>query len=128
MRRGLLLLALLLPAAARAEDRLPTPFSPPITWQSRGTAQLQALDKINARRTQITVKVGQSATFGSLTIIVKGCVVRPPDQPADAAAFLEITDKNPEVAGFSGWMLRSDPSLSMLAHPIFDVRVTGCSA
>ena len=128
MRRGLWLLALLLPAAARAEDRLPTPFSPPITCQSRGTAQLQALDKINARRTQLTVKVGQSATFGSLTIIVKGCVVRPPDQPADAAAFLEITDKNPEVAGFSGWMLRSDPSLSMLAHPIFDVRVTGCSA
>ena len=52
--------------------------------------------------------------------------MRPPDQPADAAAFLEITDSHPEGAGFTGWMLRDDPSLSMLQHPLYDVRVLGC--
>ena len=29
-------------------------------------------------------------------------------------------------AGFRGWMLANNPSLSMLQHPIYDVRVVGC--
>ncbi len=121
---------LLMATPVRAEEPAPTAppaFSPPMTWLARGTAQLQALDKVNARGTQFLVKVGQSATFGSLIITVKGCVVRAPDQPADAAAWLEIKDLKPNAPGFTGWMLRSDPSLSMLAHPIYDIRVTGCT-
>ena len=40
-------------------------------------------------------------------------------------AFLIITDSHPDPPGFKGWMLRSDPSVSMLAHPLYDVRVLG---
>jgi len=87
---------------------------------------LQVLDKINAQTTTLTVKVGQTATYGSLSIAVRACVVRPPDMPQDAAAFLTITNSHPDQPGFRGWMLRSDPSLSMLEHPLYDVRVTGC--
>ena len=136
----LLLLPLLLAIAARAEEpivasplppldtqpKLPVPLSS--GWLPRGTAQLQALDKVNARATVLAVKVGQSVSYGTLTIGVRGCVVRPGDQPADAAAFLVVTDRTPGAPGFSGWMLRSDPSLSMLAHPIYDLRVIGCAA
>jgi hypothetical protein len=86
-----------------------------------------ALDKVNAQATELTIKVGESATFESLTISVKACVTRPPDQPADAAAYLHVTDSHPDSPGFDGWMLEDEPSVSMMQHPIYDVRVAGCS-
>ena len=40
------------------------------------------------RRTRVlTVKVGQQAQFGSLTIQVQACKIHPPDQPQDSAAY-----------------------------------------
>ena len=116
------------PDAPAAAPTSPVPAQVPATpWLPKDTALLQALDKVNARSQLLTVKVGQSANFGSLTIAVKACDVRPPDMPADATAFLTITDTNPKAPGFSGWMLKATPSVSMLAHPIYDVRVVGCT-
>jgi hypothetical protein len=111
----------------------PPASTPPATteranvWLPAGTVKLQALDKVNAQSSVLTIKVGQSATFGSLTIAAKACVVRPTDQPADAAAYLAITDSHPDSPGFDGWMLAAEPSLSMMEHPIYDLRVTGCT-
>ena len=96
-------------------------------WVAMGTATLQALDKVNAHYDTLTVKVGQTGHFGSLDIAVRGCFVRSSDQPADATAFLVIRDQRADGPAFSGWMVRSAPSMSMLAHAIYDVRVTGCA-
>jgi hypothetical protein len=104
----------------------PQPIQP--TWLPQGTAELQVLDKANAQNALLTVKVGQEAHFGSLNIQVQACSSRPPDQPRDAAAFLTITDSIPDAPGFRGWMLATNPSLSMLQHPIYDVRVVACRA
>jgi len=132
----LVLLALLgMTAVARAEDpvvappvapAVPAPQAAPTPWLQKDSAQLQVLDKVNSRASVLTVKVGESVTFGSLTIAVKACAIRPPDMPADATAFLTITDSNPKGVGFTGWMLKATPAVSMLAHPIYDVRVVGC--
>jgi len=100
----------------------------PNVWIARTATVLQLLDKVNAQSSTMTVKVGQSVGFGSLKVLVRACNVRPPDQPADAAAYLVISDSHKEAPGFSGWMLRSLPSVSMLEHPIYDVRVLGCGA
>ena len=105
----------------------PTTMERPNSWLPATTVKLQALDKVNAQAAALTVKVGQTATFGSLSITAKACVVRPPDQPADAAAFLDITDSHPDSANFDGWLLQAEPSLSMLQHPVYDLRVTGCT-
>jgi hypothetical protein len=96
-------------------------------WTQMGTATLQALDKINARGDTLVVKVGDVGHFGSLDIAVRGCFVRPPDVPADATAFLIIRDERSDKPAFSGWMVRSAPYMSMLAHPIYDVRVVSCA-
>ena len=104
----------------------PQPIQP--TWLPQGTAELQVLDKANAQNALLTVKVGQEAHFGSLNIQVQACSSRPPDQPRDSAAFLTITDSRPDAPGFRGWMLANNPSLSMLQHPIYDVRVVACRA
>jgi hypothetical protein len=113
----------------------PPPAVPPATaaaawpnvWMPAGAAKIQALDKINAQVSDLTIAVGQSATFGSLTITVKACVVRPGDQPADATAYLDVTDSHPDSPGFDGWMLEDEPSVSMMRNPIYDLRVTGCA-
>jgi hypothetical protein len=103
-----------------------TPPTPPLSWTPRGVAELQALDKVNARHAVLSVKVGEQGQFGSLRIAVQACVARPPNQPQDAAAFLSITDASGEGVAFRGWMVASQPALSMLQHPVFDIRVTGC--
>ncbi|MBS0643921.1 MAG: DUF2155 domain-containing protein [Proteobacteria bacterium] len=96
-------------------------------WLPAGTAQLHALDKVTAQVGNLTVKVGQTATFQSLTITVKSCLVRPPDQPADAAVFVEVADTHPDAPGFAGWLLANEPAVSMMQSPIYDLRVSGCS-
>jgi len=111
--------------ALSGPDMTPLPRSN--VWVPAGVARFQALDKVNAQTTTLTVKVGQSATFGSLTIVVKACMVRPPDQAADAAAFIDVTDSHPDSPSFNGWLLGQEPSASMMEHPIYDIRVTGCA-
>jgi hypothetical protein len=114
------------PPGQGAAPAAPRP-SPP-AWIAQGTAELQVLDKVNAQSARLTVKVGQEAQFGSLSIQVQACGIRPPDQPQDAAAYLTITDSRADAASFRGWMLADNPSLSMLQHPIYDVRIVGCKA
>jgi len=112
------------PPAQEAPRVAPPPAQ--ATWLPQTTAQLQVLDKVNAQNAVLTVKVGQETRFGSLSIQVQACNIRPPDQPQDSAAYLSITDSHPDAPGFRGWMLANNPALSMLQHPIYDVRVVGC--
>ena len=111
----------------------PTPASPSAAaewannWLPAQAVRVQALDKVNAQTTALTIKVGQAVAFGSLTITAKACMVRPATQPADAAAYLAVTDAHPDSPGFNGWMLAVEPALSMMQHPVYDIRVTGCA-
>jgi hypothetical protein len=117
------------PAPDQTQNTLPGPAGPQPTqlaWQPRTNALLQVLDKVNAQNAVLTVKVGQQAQYGSLSIQVQACDIRPADQPPDSAAYLTITDSHPDIPGFRGWMLAGNPSVSMLQHPIYDVRVIGC--
>jgi hypothetical protein len=116
------------PPTQIAPPAVPQTVAPQSAWLPQTTAMLQVLDKVNAQNSVLTVKVGQSAQFGSLTIQVQACQIRPPDQPQDATAYLTITDSHTDAPGFHGWLLANHPSVSMLQHPIYDVRVVGCRA
>ena len=115
------------PSPSDTYTQPPITMERPNVWLPAKVARLQALDKVNAQSTPLTIKVGQSAAIGSLTITVKACVVRPPDQPADAAAFLDVTDSHADQPGFKGWILETEPAVSMMQHPIYDLRITGCA-
>ncbi len=95
----------------------------------RKIAVLQALDKVTARITKIEVGVGKGIRFGSLLITVRTCSKRPPEEPPEVTAFLEIIDDKPGEAPenlFSGWMFASSPALSAVEHPVYDVWVIDC--
>ncbi|HEV7456732.1 MAG TPA: DUF2155 domain-containing protein [Roseococcus sp.] len=120
MRRLFLsaLLALALPTLAQAQG-----------WVERRTAELQALDKVTARISVIRATLGQPLQFGTLTITLRACHARPPDEVPDAAAWLEITDSlSPPNSGpvFQGWLFAATPAVNMLEHPVYDLRVLSC--
>jgi hypothetical protein len=92
-------------------------------------AKLQGLDKITARVSTIEAPVGQAVTFGALEITVRACDKRPPEEPPESAAYLEIVERKvneePKTV-FSGWMFASSPAVSALEHPVYDIWVLDC--
>ena len=117
MRRAVLaavLLALPLPAAAQG-------------WVPKKQAELQLLDKITARITKVAATVGTPLEYGTLEILVGACHARPAGEVQDSAAWLEVTDsRRPGETMFRGWMFASAPAVSMMEHPVYDLRVLDC--
>ena len=128
--RAVLLAALMvaaIPALAQAPatPAVPAP-STPGTWVPKDTADLLVLDKVNAKSSGLTLKVGQAADNASLSISLRACNVRPPDQPQDSAAYLDIKDSRAGAPGFHGWIFSNEPAVNMLEHPVYDLRLVAC--
>jgi len=94
-------------------------------WVPQGTAELRGIDKVMARTTPLTVKVGEPVRFGPLSVVVRSCVVRPPDRAPDSAAFLEVSEGGKPPL-FRGWMIASAPALAIVEHPTHDIRLFAC--
>jgi hypothetical protein len=117
MRLTLAAVLTLLPLAANAADLV---FD---------KAVLQGLDKVSGRIVSIEAPVGVSVHFGTLEIIVRTCRKRPPEEPPETAAFIDIWEiRSGEAAAslFRGWMFASSPALSALEHPVYDIGVVDC--
>lgn len=92
-------------------------------------AVLQWLDKVTARVSTVEAPVGETVRIGTLEILVRACRYRPPEEPPEEAAFLDITESRagaPSQEVFRGWMFASSPALSAMEHPIYDVWVLDC--
>ncbi len=96
-------------------------------------AVLRGLNKVTARVSQFAAPVGQAVNFGSLVITVRACDKRPPEDPPQTAAFLEIDkvqhgDNNQVFSTqvFSGWMFAASPAISSLEDPVYDVTLLDC--
>ncbi len=90
---------------------------------------LQGLDKVTARISKFSASIGVPITFGTLEITVRACHKKPPEEPPENSAFLEVREKQkgaPVQLVFSGWMFASTPGLSALQHPVYDVWVLDC--
>lgn len=112
--------------AMSSMDAMVSSFAQPV---ERTVAVLRALDKITARITEIEAPVGDVVLFGTLEVTVRYCRTRPPEEPPETYAYLEITDKGRRdvpAQVFTGWMLASSPSLHALEHPVYDVWVISC--
>ena len=77
-------------------------------------------------------RLDKSVRFGTLVITVRACVKRPPEEPPQTAAFLQIDEVRPGETTvtskrvFSGWMFASSPAISALDDPIYDITVLDC--
>ena len=90
---------------------------------------LQGLDKVTARVSTLEARVGEVVRFGTLEIIARSCDKRPPEEPPESAAFVdiwEIRPGEPAISLFRGWMFASSPALNALEHPVYDIWVLDC--
>ena len=127
---ALLAAALTAPGSARGQ----APGDVPEAVASPGApaaAVLQGLDKTTARVSTFEAPIGGVARFGTLAIAARACYKKPPTEPPESAAFLEIVDVRPDspaVKVFEGWMFASSPAVSAMEHPVYDVWVIDCRA
>lgn len=128
---ALCVLLALAPAASvgRAQDAGESPPPERSYADPLPGAVLQGLDKVTARISTFEVPVGVEVGFGTLRITARTCHEKPPTEPPESAAFLEIddvgTDGNRRPV-FSGWMFASSPALSAMEHAVYDVWVVDC--
>jgi hypothetical protein len=122
------------PSSRRSSAVLAAAMLLVLTWPARGetVAVLQGLDKTTARISKFEAPIDKGVTFGTLSITVRACQKRPPEEPPESAAFLEIEDQRPGAGKpelvFSGWMFASSPALSAMEHPVYDVGVLDCKS
>jgi hypothetical protein len=124
------------PPPEKAAPAPPVQKAPPASTAAAPAATvavLQGLDKTTARVSTVEAPLGEAIRFGTLVIKARACVKKPPEEPPDTAAFLEIDEARPlgeqstDVQHlFSGWMFAQSPSLSTLEHPVYDVTVLDC--
>jgi hypothetical protein len=106
-----------LPPSARAES-----IANPI-------AVFNGLDKITARITRFEVPIDRTALFGTIEVTPRVCHTKPPTEPPQTTAFVEVNERRHEGEPrriFTGWMFADSPGLSGVEHPVYDVWLTGC--
>jgi len=94
------------------------------------TANFAALDKVTAAVKQLPIDLNKTETFRTLKITPRVCYTRDPREPPRTSTFVEIDEiliDGKQKRIFSGWMFAESPGLNPLAHPVFDLWLTGCS-
>lgn len=92
-------------------------------------AVFTGLDKITARTITFDVKINETVQFGALQITPRACHTRPPTEPEQTVAFVqvdEITLDRKIRRIFSGWMFAASPGLNAVEHPIYDIWLSDC--
>ena len=94
-------------------------------------AVFTGLDKITGRIINFDAAINETVQFGALQVTPRVCYTRPPTEPANTDAFLEVDEVTlqGEIKRiFNGWMFASSPGLHAIEHPIYDVWLTDCKS
>lgn len=117
------------PGAPAPQAQPTPPGAGPGGWRGFETAILQTLDKVTGRVRTLEAPIDREVAFGALSIVARTCRKRPPEEPPESAAFLEIAERQ---AGeqvqtlFRGWMFASAPAVSAMDHAVYDIWVLDC--
>jgi hypothetical protein len=93
-------------------------------------AVFAGLDKITGRTISFDAAIGETVQFGALQVTARACYTRPPTEPTNTDAFVEVDEVTlqGEIKRiFTGWMFASSPGLHAVEHPIYDVWLTDCA-
>lgn len=90
---------------------------------------IRGVDKVTGKVNTMTANINEEIEFGKLKILPKKCLTKPKEEMPENAAFFTIHEKQEngeERQVFNGWMFSSNPALSAMEHPIYDVWVLEC--
>ena len=92
-------------------------------------AVLRGLDKVTGRISTFSIEIGQTGQFGKTFVVPEACYTRPPEESPEDSVFLYVFEKSlkgENIELFKGWMFSSNPALSSMEHPVYDIWVIGC--
>ena len=92
-------------------------------------AVLRGLDKVTGRISTFSIPVGEVGHFGKTFIVPEACYTHPPEESPENTAFLYVFEKSlkgENIELFKGWMFSSEPALSSMEHPVYDVWLIEC--
>ncbi|MAV05435.1 MAG: hypothetical protein CMI71_00275 [Candidatus Pelagibacter sp.] len=91
---------------------------------------MRGLDKITAKTSEISIKIGETKKFGLLEIKAITCGKVESLDDSGETAYIQIKDisdnKNEKVFVFNGWTFSSNPSFKPIDHAIYDLWLVGC--
>lgn len=98
---------------------------------ANGRAVFAGLDKITGRIISFDAAIGETVQFGALQVTASVCYTRPPTEPTNTDAFIEVDEVTlqGEIKRiFTGWMFAASPGLHAVEHPIYDIWLTDCAS
>ncbi len=123
------------PPPPEPADTSPQPDDTVVTFTptqkiANGRAIFSGLDKITGRIISFDAAIGETVQFGALQVTARACNTRPPTEPTNTDAFVEVDEVTlqGEIKRiFTGWMFAASPGLHAVEHPIYDVWLTDCA-
>ena len=95
-------------------------------------AELSVLDRLSTKHYSYIVPIGQVINIGLEELIVFQCLAFDRRDLREEFALVNISknntkDNNSEPKEiFTGWINKSKPSLVIIEHPIFEIKLTRC--
>ena len=87
---------------------------------------LSILNKITANVDKLDIGLKENFEYGELRIYPIDCYLSSPEEKPETAVYLNVYHNNKGEKIFSGWMLKTLPSISAIEHPIYDIWVNDC--
>ena len=88
---------------------------------------LSALNKITARVDRFELSIKENFIYEDLRIYPIHCSVSDSSQKQETSVYLKIYNNLDNSIIFSGWMLKTLPSISSMEHTLYDIWVNECS-
>ncbi len=87
---------------------------------------VRVLDKISGQVTDLDLPTGETGSVGSLAVTLLDCRYPVSNPSGDAYVLLSIRYRDPDPV-FMGWMIASEPAVSAMDHPRYDVWALHCT-
>ena len=93
-------------------------------------AEINILDKVSSKTSNIIVKIGEELIFQNLVINILKCRNSRFDDDPEVTAYMQVRDLKTEdkdkVFIFNDWTFASSPSIRPFDHPVYDIWLNKC--
>ena len=93
-------------------------------------AELNILDKVSSKTSNVKVEVGKKHIFQNLVINILKCRNSKFDDDPEITAYMQVRDLRNEdkdkVFIFNDWTFASSPSIRPFDHPVYDIWLKKC--
>ena len=97
------------------------------------TVSLSILNKVTARVDGVKIPIKENYIYEDLRIYPIHCSISDPSEKSETSVYLKIynnEDSKIDIVSriiFSGWMLKTLPSISSMEHPLYDIWINECN-